>query len=263
MSKRLEMRAMNKWFNGVHALQDIDFDLSAGEVVAIVGDNGAGKSTLIKILAGLHQPDSGTLEIDGKTIDFSHYDVAMARKLGVETVYQERSLGEKQPLWRNLFVGRHLCNRFGFIRVQEEKRITQQLLQDIGLRGIGITPESDVSILSGGERQGLAIGRAMYFDANIIILDEPTNALSLHEVGKVLSFIRHIKESGRSCILICHNMAHVYDVADRFVFVDRGRIVAEHDRSEISLEQLSTTLINIARTQTAHAETGRANGGPL
>ncbi len=257
MTKRLEMRGMNKWFNGVHALQDIDFDLNAGEVVAIVGDNGAGKSTLIKILAGLHQPDSGTLKISGQAIDFSRYNVSTARKLGVETVYQERSLGEKQPLWRNLFVGRHLRNKFGFIRVQEEKLITQRLLQDIGLRGIGITPDSDVSILSGGERQGLAIGRAMHFDAEIIILDEPTNALSLHEVGKVLDFIRRIRATGRSCILICHNMAHVYDVADRFVFVDRGRIVAEHARNAISLEELSTTLINIARENTL-----QRNGAP-
>ncbi len=247
MTKLLELRAVNKWFQGVHALHDINFHLNAGEVVAIVGDNGAGKSTLIKVLAGLHRPDSGRMLIEGQPVNLGRYSVARARTHGIETVYQERSLGEKQPLWRNLFVGRHLRNRLGFIRAREEKRITSELLKDIGLRGVGISPEAEVGVLSGGERQGLAIGRAMYFDAKIIILDEPTNALSLQEVRKVLDFIRRIRASGRSCILICHNLAQAFEVADRFVFIERGRLVGERHRDQLTLATLTELMIHLAQ----------------
>ncbi len=254
MTALLELQGVNKWFNGVHALRNIDFRLGKGEVVAILGDNGAGKSTLIKVISGLHRPESGELRIQGKPIGWHQYDVNKARALGVETVYQERSLAEKQPVWRNLFVGRHLRNRFGFIDIAEEKRITAELLKQMGLRGVGISPDSPVSVLSGGERQGLAIGRAMHFDADIIILDEPTNALSLGETGKVLSFIRQIRDSGRSCILICHNMAHVHEVADRFVFVDRGEVCCECHADEMTLESLGQRLIAIARGEYTHKE---------
>ena len=247
METLLELQGVNKYFNGVHALRNIDFRLGRGEVVAILGDNGAGKSTLVKVISGLHRPESGVLRVRGKPFPWQRYTVNTARKLGIETVYQERSLAEKQPLWRNLFVGRHLRNRFGFIDIAREKQITTDLLKQMGLRGVGISPDSPVSLLSGGERQGLAIGRAMHFNADIIILDEPTNALSLGETSKVLSFIRQIRESGRSCILICHNMAHVHEVADRYVFVDRGQVCGETSAAGITLDALSRQLIAIAR----------------
>ncbi|WP_263078663.1 ATP-binding cassette domain-containing protein [Endozoicomonas sp. Mp262] len=254
MGALLELQGVNKWFSGVHALRNINFRLNKGEVVAILGDNGAGKSTLIKVISGLHRPESGKLRVRGKPVSWQQYDVNRARALGVETVYQERSLAEKQPVWRNLFVGRHLRNRFGFIDMAKEKRITARLLKQIGLRGVGISPDSPVSVLSGGERQGLAIGRAMHFDADIIILDEPTNALSLGETSKVLSFIRQIRDSGRSCILICHTMAHVYEVADRYVFVDRGEVCYECNADEVTLESLGQQLIAIARGEYTHKE---------
>lgn len=249
MTKLLTMKGVNKSFGAVHALHNIDFSINPGEVVALVGDNGAGKSTLIKILSGLHQPDNGSMAIDSQPVDIHRYNVRQARKLGIETVYQERSLAEKQPLWRNLFVGRHLRNRFGLIRVEEEKRLTDQLLSELGFRGVGISSDACISTLSGGERQGLAIGRAMHFDARIIILDEPTNALSLHEVAKVLEFIRKIRDSGRSCLLICHNMAQTFEVADRFVFMDRGRIISESRRDELTLETLNLKMLGMARPE--------------
>ena len=182
----------------------------------------------------------------GKPVSWASYDANTARAMGIETVYQERSLGEKQPLWRNFFVGRHLRNRFGFINSTREKQITTELLNTMGLRGVGVSADAPVSMLSGGERQCLAIGRAMYFKAEIIILDEPTNALSLKETNKVLAFIRQIRESGRSCILICHNMSHVYEVADRFVFVDRGAVTFQCRQKDTSLDTLSKTLMAIA-----------------
>lgn len=250
MTALLELKGVDKWFNGIHALKAVDFRLNRGEVVAILGDNGAGKSTLIKVIAGLYRPEAGALLINGRSVPWRQYNVNTARCMGVETVYQEGSLAEKQPVWRNLFVGRHLRNRFGFIDIAEEKRMTFRLLQQLGLRGVGVSPDSPVSVLSGGERQGLAIGRAMHFNADIIILDEPTNALSLGETAKVLSFIRKIRDSGRSCILICHNMSHVHEVADRYVFVDRGTICGECSADGITLDALARRLLTIACGET-------------
>ena len=247
MKTLLTLNGVNKSFGAVHALHNIHLSINPGEVVALVGDNGAGKSTLIKILSGLHQPDTGSITIDSVSVNIRHYNVRKARRLGIETVYQERSLADKQPLWRNLFVGRHLRDRFGLIRVEEEKQQTRQLLTDLGFRGVGISADACINTLSGGERQGLAIGRAMHFDARLIILDEPTNALSLHEVTKVLNFIRQIRESGRSCLLICHNMAQVFEVADRFVFMDRGRIIAEEARADLTLETLNLKMLGFAQ----------------
>jgi simple sugar transport system ATP-binding protein len=182
-----------------------------------------------------------------KKIDHRHYNVQTAHEYGIETVYQERSLGDKQPLWRNFFIGRQVMNRFGFIDVKKEKEIARHILLDlIGFRGAGITPESTVNYLSGGERQGVAIGRAMYFDADLIVLDEPTIALSLKEVQKVLNFTRKIKENNRSCVYISHTLSHVYEVADRFVIIDRGQIVANFQKEEVSLRDLDEFMLKYA-----------------
>jgi simple sugar transport system ATP-binding protein len=168
----------------------------------------------------------------------------MAHDLAIETVYQDRSLAEKQPLWRNFFVGRQITNRFGFIDIRREKEIAENILRHaIGFRGAGITVDSTVANLSGGERQGIAIGRAMHYNADLIILDEPTVALAVKEVRKVLDFVRRIKESGRAAIYIEHNLAHVHQVADRMVVLDRGRIVAEVAPKDMSVTELTEYLI--------------------
>jgi len=172
--------------------------------------------------------------------------VRMAHELSIETVYQDKSLGEKQPLWRNFFVGRQITNRFGFIDVKREREIaSQMLMKSIGLRGAGITADSTVKQLSGGERQGIAIGRAMHFNADLIVLDEPTVALAVKEVRRVLDFVRRIKESGRACVYIEHNLAHVHEVADRLVVLDRGEVVAEIRPSEMSVADLTEYLIGL------------------
>ncbi len=170
----------------------------------------------------------------------------MAHDLSIETVYQDRSLADKQPLWRNFFVGRQITNRFGFIDIKREKEIADDILMNaIGFRGVGITVDSTVAQLSGGERQGIAIGRAMYYDADLIVLDEPTAALAVAEVRKVLDFVRRIKESGRACIYIEHNLAHVHEVADRLIVLDRGRIVTEISPKDMSVAELTEYLIEL------------------
>jgi simple sugar transport system ATP-binding protein len=174
----------------------------------------------------------------------------MAHELSIETVYQDRSLADKQPLWRNFFVGRQITNRFGFIDIKKEKKIADEILKDIiGFRGVGITVDSTVSNLSGGERQGIAIGRAMHYNADLIVLDEPTAALGVAEVRKVLDFVRRIKSSGRACIYIEHNLAHVHEVADRLVVLDLGRIVSEISPKQMSVLELTEYLIEIQHKQ--------------
>ncbi|MCU0557608.1 MAG: ATP-binding cassette domain-containing protein [Desulfobacterales bacterium] len=243
----LSLQGISKSFSGVRALKSVDLDLFPGEIIGLVGDNGAGKSTLIKILSGVHAPDAGRLFVGGRPVDFQTYDVRQARRLGIETVFQDRSLGEKQPLWRNIFVGRPITNRLGFIRVREQKRATLEILRhQVGLPGAGIDVDGRVRTLSGGERQGLAIGRAMYFEAAIIILDEPTTALSLKEVDKVLAFVDRIVRQGKACIYISHNMQHVYRLAHRVVVMDRGAVAGEYLKKELSLEQLGARLMRIA-----------------
>jgi simple sugar transport system ATP-binding protein len=238
---------IEKYFGKVAALRGINFEVGANEVVGLIGDNGAGKSTLIKIITGVFPPSGGELYIRDEKVDFSKYSVKKAHQLGIETVYQDKSLGDQQPLWRNFFIGRQIKNRFGFINVKKEKEIAHDIMMNvIGFRGVGITVDSTVSNLSGGERQGVAIGRAMYFDADLIILDEPTIALSLKEVQKVLDFVNKIKQSGRSCIYISHMLSHVYMIADRFFILDRGKIITSIEKSQISLTELNDFLLKYA-----------------
>ncbi|MHB1303537.1 MAG: ATP-binding cassette domain-containing protein [Acidiphilium sp.] len=241
-------------FGKVRALSDIDLAIGRNEIVGLIGDNGAGKSTLIKTLTGVIPPTAGRLFIRDQPIDWANWSVRRAHDLRFETVYQEKSLGEKQPLWRNFFVGRQITNRLGFIKVAEQRRIANEILQrQLGFRGVGIDANSTVSKLSGGERQGIAIGRAMYFDADLIILDEPTTALAIKEVQKVLDFVRRIKDSGRAAIYIEHNLAHVHALADRLVVLDRGRIVANIRPSEMSLEDLTFYLIGLQNPKAGEA----------
>ena len=240
----VRMEGVQKWFGPVHALRDITLAIGRNEIVGLIGDNGAGKSTLIKTLTGVMPPSAGRIFVRDQEIDPANWSVGAAHRLSIETVYQDKSLGEKQPLWRNFFVGRQITNRLGFIKIAEQKRVAEGiLLNTIGFRGAGITVDSTVGQLSGGERQGIAIGRAMHFDADLIILDEPTVALAVKEVRKVLDFVRRIKESGRACIYIEHNLAHVHEVADRLVVLDRGQIVATVSPRDMAVPDLTEYLI--------------------
>ena len=237
-------------FGAVKALRDVNLAIGRNEIVGLIGDNGAGKSTLIKVMTGVLRPTAGTIWVRDKKLDLADYTVRMAHALAIETVYQDKSLGEQQPLWRNFFVGRQITNRWGFIDVKAEKKIAGDILQKaIGFRGVGISPESTVRELSGGERQGIAIGRAMHFDADLIVLDEPTAALAVKEVRKVLEFVGKIKASGRACVYIEHNLAHVHAVADRLVVVDRGTIVAQLAPHEMTVPELTEYLIGLQQAR--------------
>ncbi|MGZ6299736.1 MAG: ATP-binding cassette domain-containing protein, partial [Candidatus Limnocylindria bacterium] len=168
---RLELRHVFKAFGGVQVLQDVNFHLDRGEVVGLLGDNGAGKSTLIKIITGVHGPDGGEVLFAGKAV--RDLTVQKARALGVETVYQERALADQQSLWRNIFMGRPLSNALGFLYVGRMRHITEELMgESMGFTSAALTPDTTVTGLSGGERQGLAIVRALHFQADIIVLDE-------------------------------------------------------------------------------------------
>jgi simple sugar transport system ATP-binding protein len=240
----LRMDNIEKYFGLVCALKKINLEVGRNEIVGLIGDNGAGKSTIVKILTGVFPPTSGELYIAGRKVDLRSYNVKQAHAHGIETVYQDRSLGEKQVLWRNFFIGREITLPLGFLDVRKEKEIANGIMVNtIGFRGKGITVDSKVSKLSGGERQGVAIGRAMHFEADLIILDEPTVALSLKEVAKVLNFVHKIKESGKACIYISHAMADVYEISDRFIIMDRGEIVADIAKKDISLKALDEFLL--------------------
>jgi simple sugar transport system ATP-binding protein len=242
----VRLEGVQKFFGAIQALRDIDLSVGRNEIVGLIGDNGAGKSTLIKVLTGVLRPSSGRIFVRDRELDLTDYSVRMAHDLSIETVYQDRSLAEKQPLWRNFFVGRQIANRFGFIDIRREKEIADQILKHaIGFRGVGITVDSTVANLSGGERQGIAIGRAMHYRADLIVLDEPTVALAVAEARKVLDFVRRIKASGRACIYIEHNLAHVHEVADRLVVLDRGAIVTEVSPGDLSVMELTEYLIEL------------------
>jgi simple sugar transport system ATP-binding protein len=242
----VRLENVQKFFGAIQALKNINLAIGRNEIVGLIGDNGAGKSTLIKTLTGVLKPTSGRIFIRDREIDLAHYSVGMAHDLAIQTVYQDKSLGEKQPLWRNFFVGRQITNRWGFIDIQAEKEIAEEILKKaIGFRGKGITVDSTVKQLSGGERQGIAIGRAMHFKSDLIVLDEPTVALAVKEVRKVLDFVRRIKEQGHACIYIEHNLAHVHEVADRLVVIDRGEIVSEINPKEMNVADLTEYMISL------------------
>ena len=242
----VRLEGVHMFFGAIHSLRDIDIAVGRNEIVGLVGDNGAGKSTLIKVMTGVLSPTAGRIFVRDVEIDLGEYSVRMAHDLSIETVYQDKSLAEKQPLWRNFFAGRQITNRLGFIDIKKERAIAEEMLiNSIGFRGVGISVDSTVSRLSGGERQGIAIGRAMHFNADLIVLDEPTVALGVSEVRKVLDFVRLIKRSGRACVYIEHNLAHVHDVADRIVVLDRGAVVAETSPQKMSVQELTEYLIEL------------------
>ncbi len=244
---RLELKHVSKSFGEVQALEDINFQLGRNEVVGLLGDNGAGKSTLIKIITGYHQPTSGEIYFNGKKVD--HLTVPKARELGLETVYQERALAELQTLWRNIFLGRELTTSMGFLDIQRMRDETHQLMtESMGFTSHAVSPDSTVGKYSGGEKQGVAIVRALFFNADIVVLDEPTMGLSLKESAKLINFVNGIKQAGKSAIFIDHNILHVHNVADRVVVIDRGKVAGEFQTKHISLNELMDKMVRVAET---------------
>lgn len=233
----VEMRGIKKNFGRVQALKGVDFHVGYNEIVGLLGDNGAGKSTLIKILVGYHQPDEGEIYLEGKRVRFtSPWD---SRALGIETVYQDLALVNLMPLWRNFFLGREVKKRVGpftFIDRRKMRHTALEVLKDVGISLR--SPDETVAFMSGGERQAVAIARAIHFGAKLLILDEPTAALSVGETRKVLEHIEEAREKGISVIFITHNIYHVYEVADRLVLLERGEKIGEYAKSEVTPEKV-------------------------
>jgi simple sugar transport system ATP-binding protein len=248
----IELRNITKSYGRVYALGGVSLSVNVGEVVGLIGDNGAGKSTLIKILAGVVTPTMGEILVRGEAV--SGWNSARSREAGIETVFQDRALAVQQSIVRNIFMGRELSGRFGFLKIDKEIREAGRLMREIGFTSTVFTPHSIVGQLSGGERQGVAIARAIYKEADLIVLDEPTTALSLTETAKVFHFVRQVRASGRSILFIGHNIHHVFDIADRFVVLDRGKVALETDRSEVkSAEQLIHFMEEVAHPDGASA----------
>jgi len=243
----VSMVNITKAFGKVEVLKGVDFNVNHNEIVGLVGDNGAGKSTLIKILTGVHRPNEGDIYFKGERITI--HSVERSRELGIETVYQERALSEQQTLWRNIFMGREITTNFGFLKIKDQREETDRILREqMGFTSKAINTDSIVQFLSGGEKQGIAIGRALFFNAELIILDEPTMGLSLAETKKALDFVRNIKHQGKSAIFISHNIYYVYPIADRFVILDRGEIAGEFLKKQISQDELVERMVKLAKT---------------
>jgi len=241
----VEMRGIKKSFGRVQALKGVDFSVGRNEIVGLLGDNGAGKSTLIKVLVGYYQPDEGEIYFEGQKVNFkSPWD---SRALGIETVYQDLALVNLMPLWRNFFLGRELKRKIGPFRLIERNRMRRLALES--LRDVGIfirSPDETVAFMSGGERQAVAIARAIHFGAKLLILDEPTAALSVGETRKVLEHIVEAKKRGISVIFITHNIYHVYEVADRLVVLEHGEKIGEYEKKEVTPEQIMDIIASAA-----------------
>ena len=232
MAERLiELKKITKSYGRVFAVGGVSFHVDRGEVVGLLGDNGAGKSTLIKILAGAVKPTSGDIIVRGKVV--TNWNAARSRESGIETVFQDRALAVQQTIVRNIFMGREIAPFFGFLDTAKELREAERLMREIGFTSKVFSPLSIVGQLSGGERQGVAIARAIYNKADLIVLDEPTTALSLTETEKVFSFVRTVRAGGRSILFIGHNIHHVFDIADRFIVIDRGQVALSVTKAEV------------------------------
>ena len=242
-----ELRSISHSYGRNKVIFDVNLAVWPGEVVALVGDNGAGKSTLLKIFAGYQKPTSGTLRFTGKDVSFS--SPAQARAIGIEAVYQDLAIVDQLSLWRNFFLGKEILHRVGPINVLDRTRMrreAQAAIMELGLTRVH-TVEEPVLALSGGERQSVAITRAMHFGAKLLLLDEPTAALSVRETRNVLKSIERARSHGLGVLYIDHNMSHVLPVADRIVLLELGRVVRVIDRGEVSVEELQDLIAR--RTQ--------------
>jgi simple sugar transport system ATP-binding protein len=232
MGERLiELRDIKKSYGSVFAVGGVSMHVDRGEVVGLLGDNGAGKSTLIKILAGAVRPSGGEIIVRGQTVH--GWNAHKSRDSGIETVFQDRALAVQQTIVRNIFMGREITTTLGLLDLDKEYSEAERLMREIGFTSKVFSPDSIVGQLSGGERQGVAIARAIYNRADLIILDEPTTALSLTETEKVFRFVRTVRASGRSILFIGHNIHHVFDIAERFIVLDRGRVALEATKEEV------------------------------
>ncbi|MEV6606802.1 ATP-binding cassette domain-containing protein [Kutzneria sp. NPDC051319] len=253
MSALLEVRDVGKTYGSVIALRDVSTVVNAGEVTCVLGDNGAGKSTLIKILAGLHQHDAGQFLVDGEPVRLSSPREALDR--GIATVYQDLAVVPLMSVWRNFFLGSEPTKGFGPFRVLDRRKAKDETRWALADMGIDLRDaEQPVGTLSGGERQCVAIARAVHFGAKVLILDEPTAALGVKQAGVVLKYVAQARDRGLGVVLITHNPHHAYPVGNRFLLLKRGRSLGSVDKKDISLEELTRQMAGGAELEALQHE---------
>jgi simple sugar transport system ATP-binding protein len=234
----LEVRHVSKFFGSVIALKDISMEVRAGEVICVLGDNGAGKSSLIKILSGVHTYDEGEFLVEGKPVRFS--GPREARAAGISVVFQDLATVPLMSIWRNFFLGSEPTIGVGPVRKLNSGFAKRVMREEMHKMGIDVRdPNQAVGTLSGGERQAVAIARAVYFGAKVLILDEPTSALGVRQSGIVLKYVVQARERGLGVIFITHNPHHAFPVGDSFVLLNRGKLMGSYTKAETSLEELT------------------------
>jgi simple sugar transport system ATP-binding protein len=249
----IEIRDLRKQFGRVVALAGVSLSVAAGEVLCLLGDNGAGKSTLIKTLAGVHLPNSGEYLVDGKPVRFASPRDAL--NAGIATVYQDLAMIPLMSVTRNFFMGREPTRGIGPFRRIDFRRCAEVTHAEMGRIGIDVRdPNQAVGTLSGGERQCVAIARAVYFGARVLILDEPTSALGVAQTSMVLKYIGMVRARGLSVIFITHNVRHAYAVGDRFTVLNRGRTLGTYAKSQIAMDGLQTLMAGGKELQDVSAE---------
>ena len=234
----LEVRDLGKNYGNIIALEGVTLDVSRSEVTCVLGDNGAGKSTLIKVLSGVHQHDEGELLVDGEPTRLASPRDALDR--GIATVYQDLALVPLMSIWRNFFLGSEPTRGWGPWRRFDVGSARRTARAELLAMGIDIRdPDQPIGQLSGGERQSVAIARAVYFGARVLILDEPTSALGVKQAGVVLRYIAQARDRGLGVVFITHNPHHAYPVGDRFLILNRGRSLGDYAKAEISRDELT------------------------
>jgi simple sugar transport system ATP-binding protein len=257
----LEVRNVSKYFGNVNALKDISVGVNAGEVTCVLGDNGAGKSTFIKILSGVHRHDEGELLCEGEPTHFN--SPREAKERGIATVFQDLATVPLMSVWRNFFLGSEPTVGRGPLRRIDVKAAQRIMHDEMRKMGIDVRdPDQPVGTLSGGERQAVSIARAVYFGAKVLILDEPTSALGVKQSGVVLRYVAQARDRGLGVIFITHNPHHAFPVGDRFVILNRGRLVGDWRKNEISRDELVKQMSGGAELDALTHELQRTLDGP-
>jgi D-xylose transport system ATP-binding protein len=234
---------VRKEFGAVVAVEEVTLDVTAGEIVALVGDNGAGKSTLVKIIAGVHQPTSGQIVLEGEPVRL--HGPHDARRYGIEVVYQDLALANGQPVYMNMFLGRELVR--SPLRVLDRRRMaatTQRLLDDLDIRVD--SPRATIRDLSGGQRQGVAIARAVQWAERLVLMDEPTAALGVRETRRVEDIILRLRERGRAIVIVSHSLDQVFRVSERICVLRRGKQVGIRTTKETTGDEIVSMITGLA-----------------
>ncbi len=253
----LEIKDISKYYGNIIALRDVTTSVRAGEVTCVLGDNGAGKSTFIKILAGAHKQSEGQVFVEGEEVSFDSPRDALAR--GIATVYQDLAMVPLMSVWRNFFLGAEPTKRFGPFRLIDKEKAAQIAKEEMGKMGIDIRDtEQSVGTLSGGERQSVAIARAAYFGAKVLILDEPTSALGVKQSGVVLRYIVEARNRGLGVIFITHNPNHAWPVGDRFMILNRGQSLGDFAKDELTQAELTQLMAGGAELEALQHELSEA-----